>query len=251
MSLSAHCDATARAAERLVGGARHIVGDRHRVVVEPGGHEARVVGHIDHELRPNLAGDLCERAVGNLTGVGTRARHDELRLVLTGEPRHLIEVEAVVLTANTIVDKVVEDARGVELHAVREVAAVGQIEGKHGVACLQSREIDRGVGLAAGMRLHVHVLGPEETLEPVAGEVLDLVHELAAAVVPPARIALGVLVREHAPHRLHDGRAREVLTGDHLEAFLLTHLFGGHGRPNLGIILFEKIHGGPPQGALR
>ena len=39
------------------------------------------------------------------------------------------------------------------------------------------------VGLAPGVRLHVGVLGAEELLGAVDGELLDHVDELAAAVV--------------------------------------------------------------------
>ena len=43
------------------------------------------------------------------------------------------------------------------------------------------------------MRLHVRVLGPEERLGAVDRELLDLVDDLAPAVVAPARVALGYL----------------------------------------------------------
>jgi hypothetical protein len=45
----------------------------------------------------------------------------------------------------------------------------------------------RGVGLRAGMRLHVRVVGAEQLLGAVDRELLDLVHHLAAAVVALAR----------------------------------------------------------------
>ena len=61
----------------------------------------------------------------------------------------------------------------VQLHAVRQMAAVGQVEPQHRVARLERREIDRHVGLRAAVRLHVGVLGAEQLLRPVAGQVLD------------------------------------------------------------------------------
>jgi hypothetical protein len=67
------------------------------------------------------------------------------------------------------------------------------------------------------VRLHVGVLGAEERLDPVAGEVLDVVDDLVAAVVALAGIALGVLVGEHRAGGLHHGRRREVLRGDELQ----------------------------------
>src|SRR4029077_3294289 len=60
------------------------------------------------------------------------------------------------------------------------------------------------------------VLRREELLEPVDGQLLDLINHLAPAVVPLPGIALGVLVGERRPHRVDDGAAGEVLAGDEL-----------------------------------
>ena len=48
---------------------------------------------------------------------------------------------------------------------------------------------------APAVRLHVRVLGAEQLLRAIDGEFLDDVDHLAAAVVAPAGIPLGVLVR--------------------------------------------------------
>ena len=66
------------------------------------------------------------------------------------------------------------------------------------VARLQQRVVDGRVGLRARVRLDVRVLGAEQRLRAVDRELLDHVDELAAAVVALARIALGVLVGQHA-----------------------------------------------------
>ncbi len=69
---------------------------------------------------------------------------------------------------------------------------------------LEQREHRRGVGLGAGVRLHVGELGAEQGLDPVDGQLLDHVDVLAAAVIALARVALGVLVGQHRALRLHD-----------------------------------------------
>ena len=56
---------------------------------------------------------------------------------------------------------------------------------------------------------------------------LDLVDELAAAVVALARVALGVLVGQDAADRPQDRGADEVLRGDQLDAVALPPLFLG------------------------
>ena len=88
-------------------------------------------------------------------------------------------------------------------------------------------EVDGHVRLRARVRLDVGVLGSEELLRAVDRELLDLVDDLAAAVVAPARIALGVLVRRHAADGLEHARPGEVLGGDQLDlAALAVELVG-------------------------
>jgi len=58
------------------------------------------------------------------------------------------------------------------------------------------------------VRLDVGVLGAEELLGALDGELLDLVDEFAAAVPALGRVALGVLVGEHAALGLHHGAGR-------------------------------------------
>ena len=98
--------------------------------------------------------------------------------------------------------------------AVRQVAAVRQAHAEDRVAGLEHAEVDRHVRRRAGMGLHVHVLGAEELLRALDGQRLHRVGELAAAVVAPVGIALGVLVREDRTLRLEHRLAHVVLGGD-------------------------------------
>jgi hypothetical protein len=100
---------------------------------------------------------------------------------------------------------------------VRQVAAVRELEREDRVARLQGRHVHSHVRLRPRVGLHVRVLGTEKLLRAVDRRLLDLVHDLAAAVVAPARVALGVLVRRHRPNRLEDRGPGEVLGGDQLD----------------------------------
>ena len=65
-------------------------------------------------------------------------------------------------------------------------------------------------------------LAAEEPAGPLDRQVLGDVDELAAAVVAPARIALGVLVGHHRALRLEHGAADDVLRGDQLDLVALA-----------------------------
>jgi len=190
--------------------------------VVSGGHEAGDVGHIDHHERAHFVRDGAEGGEVEGAGVGGGPDHDELGLVLQGQAADLVHVDLLGLPVHVVADELVEDAGAVQGVAVGEVAAVGQIQAQHGVARLQDGEVHRHVGLGAAVGLHVGVLGPEELLGAGAGEILDGVDVDAAAVVPAAGIALGVLVGEVAAHGLHDRPGSVVLGGDELQMMALA-----------------------------
>ena len=116
--------------------------------------------------------------------------------------------------------------------------------GEDRVAGLERAEVDGHVRLRAGVRLHVRVLGFEEGLRPVDGELLDLVDHLAAAVVAAAGVALGVLVRRHASDGLEHGRPGEVLGGDQLDRAALALELASDQLDEVGVDVRER---GPPQ----
>ena len=122
----------------------------------------------------------------------------DLRPVLAREGAHLVLVDDAGLAGDAVVDDRVEPAREVDLQAVGQVAAVVEPQREHRVARLEEPEVDGHVRLRARVRLDVRVLGAEQLLRAVDRELLDLVDELAAAVVAAPGIALGVLVREDA-----------------------------------------------------
>src|SRR5229473_1332601 len=90
------------------------------------------------------------------------------------------------------------------------------------VAGLEQRHEHRLVGLRAGMRLHVREAAVEQLAGTVDGELLGLVDLLAAAVVAPAGIALGIFVGEHRARRFEHGARDDVLRGDQLDLLALA-----------------------------
>src|SRR5207237_8262807 len=82
---------------------------------------------------------------------------------------------------------------------------------------VEHRRVAAYVRLRPRVRLDVRMLGAEELLRAVDRELLDLIDEVAAAVVAPPGVALGVLVGRRRPDRLEDRRPREVLRRDQLD----------------------------------
>ena len=241
--LAAQDEPRPRPGERLVRRRGDEVAVRHRARVDPGRDEAREVGHVAEKERADLVGNLAEAPRLYGPRIGGAATDDQLRPVLLREREHVVVVDDVALTRDAVVDDVVEPAREVDLEAVRQVTAVRELEREDRVARFQAGEVDGHVRLRTRVRLHVRVLRAEELLRAVDGQLLDLVDHLAAAVVAPAGIPLGVLVRRHAADCLQHRRPGEVLGGDQLDLAALPLELAAEQIRDLGIHFGEA--GGP------
>ncbi|MNE71681.1 hypothetical protein D3C80_1675770 [compost metagenome] len=126
---------------------------------------------------------------------------------------------------------------------------MGQAHAEDGVACLQQGEVDGAVGLGAGVGLDVGVVGAEQFLGAIDGQLLDDVDVFAATVVALARVAFGVLVGQHRALGFHHRRAGVVFGGDQLDVLFLALGFLLHGGEQVGIVAGEgqitAEHGGP------
>ena len=105
------------------------------------------------------------------------------------------------------------------------MAAVREIHGQNLVARFNGGEIDRHVRLRAAVRLHVHVLGAEQSLGAIDRQLLDRIDILAAAIPAFLRITFGVFVRQHAALRFHHRAAGEIFRRDQLDVFALPFFF--------------------------
>jgi hypothetical protein len=71
--------------------------------------------------------NLGESAEVDLARVGAGTGDDEFRPVLPRQPGDLVEVDALVITADAVAEDAVELAGEVQAHAVGQVAAVSQV----------------------------------------------------------------------------------------------------------------------------
>src|SRR5207253_1515185 len=123
-----------------------------------------------------------------------------------------------------------------------EMTAMRQIQPENRVARLQDGEVCAHVGLAAGVRLHIGVLGAKKSFGAVAGQVFDDIGILAAAVIAPAGIAFGVLIGEDRAHGLEHRLADKIFRGNQLQAFVLAGDFLVNGGGDRRIDFGESFH---------
>ena len=205
-----------------MGGEGDDVAVRHWVGMHATGNEPGDVGGVEHEQGPNLVGDLPQRRRLDDARIGRGPCHDQLGPGLPGLIPEFIHVDALVATGQAVRHEVVQLAAGVDWRAVGEVPAVVEAQAQNGVSGLEQGLVDGHVGVSTRVGLHVGVVGPEQGLDPLAGQVLHLVDVHVSAVVPLAGVALGVLVGQHRAAGLQYGRRSKVLGGDQLQGRVLT-----------------------------
>ncbi|MOA01199.1 hypothetical protein D3C78_1205900 [compost metagenome] len=118
---------------------------------------------------------------------------------------------------------------------------MGQAHAEDGVTGVQQGQVHGTVGLGAGVRLDVGVVGAEQLLGAVDGQLLDLVHMLATAVVALARVAFGVLVGQAAALGLHHALAGVVFRGDQLDVVFLTTFFFLDGAEQFVVVTLDLV----------
>ena len=236
----------ARAAERLVRRRGHQVGVRERARVDIGGDETGDVGHIDEQDGADVLGDRRHPLEIPEPRIRRRAADDQLRPDVLRLGGHRVVVDPLRVLPHAIGMDLVQPAREIEPHPVREMATVGQVHAHDPVAGLEDAEVGDHVRLRTRVRLDVDVLGAgEEGERSVLGESLGDVNELAATVVALARQAFGVLVGEPGALRLHDGRRRVVLARDQLDLVVLAPPLTEHRLPQDRVELGDRLEGEP------
>ncbi len=210
------------AAQRLVRGARHVIRVGHGIGVDAADHQSAEVGHVHHQGRADLVGDLAESREIYLPGIRAASRDDYPGLLHSRDLGDGVVVQHLGLAVQPVVDDPVEYARKVGGRAVGEVAAASQVHRHQRLAGLDGGLVDGHVGRRARVRLDVRVLAAEELPGPLDRYDLGLVDRLAAGVVPLARVTLGIFVGEHRALRLEHGWRSVVLAGYEVDLALLA-----------------------------
>ena len=115
------------------------------------------------------------------------------------------------------------------------MAALTQLHAQDRVTRLEQGEVHRHIGGAARVWLYVGVLGAEQLLGAVDGQLLDIVDERDALVVAGAWVAFGVFDVEMRRQALQDRGRGVVLAGDEVQRACVALTVGLHERPHVWI----------------
>ena len=84
------------------------VGDFDRVVMNSTRNQPGVVSHVNKQLGTYFVCNLFEFGVVNLTRVGTRTGNDQFWFVLSGQRCDLVEIDSVIVFANSLIVEIVQ-----------------------------------------------------------------------------------------------------------------------------------------------
>ncbi len=227
--------AGAGAPQRLVRGGGDDVGPLAGVGMNARGDKPGKVRHVDQQESAHRIGNPAEAWEIENTRIGAAAGDDQLGLMLLGQAREFVVIDALVVFAHAVRNHFVRLAGEIQMVAVSQVAAVRQVEAQDGVTGLQHRRIGRLIGLRSGMGLHVNVLGAEQFFGPVARQIFNDIDELAAAVIALAGVALGVLVGQDAASGFEHGFGSEIFARDQFQLRALALCLMTDGVVNFGV----------------
>ena len=233
--LAGEDQAAARPAQRLVRSAGDDIRDAHRARVEPDRYQARVVRNIRHQQRADAVGDRAKALPVDRERIRGRARDYHLRPVFARESLDLIVIDRFGRGIEPVGHGMVNLAARIDRRAMCQMAAVRERHAEERVAGFEQCRIHREVGLRSGVRLDVRILGVEQFFGALDRQPLRDIDVLAAAVIAFARVALGILVREHRTLRRKHARARVILRRDQFDMVFLPPRFALDCRPQFGV----------------
>ena len=172
----------------------------------------------------------------------TRPGDNHLGPVLFGEGADLVVIDIPVFV-QAVGHHPVMLARKVDGRTVGEMAAVGEVHAQDRVADVAEREIDRLIGLCARVGLHIGMLGAKQLAGTAAGDLLDNIDTLAAAVVALAGVALSILVGQNRPHRREDRGGDDVFARNQFDIAALAFKLLLHGGADFWIAGADKADG--------
>ena len=189
------------------------------------GDQPGEMGDVDDEIGADRVANRAEAGEVPMPRVGRAAGDDELRLVLARQRLDLIHVDPLRRPVDPIGDHLEPAAGHVDRRAVSQMPARREIETHEHVAGLHEGHEHALIGLAAGIGLHIGEPAVEQSASALDREILGDVDELAAAVVPLARISFRVFVGHDRALRLEHRPRDDVLRGDELDRVALAAEF--------------------------
>lgn len=191
-ALAEEDDASAWAAQRLVRRCGHNVGKLEWRRYLLGGNQASHMRHIGHQIGADFVADLTESSVIEQPGIARDASNDDLRPERARRLCQLVVVDQTRLRIYLVRHALKEDGCGRDFlagreEAVRQMAAIGQIQAHNTIVWTQYARVDSQVGRRPRIRLHIDaplsVAEIEKFKSTCLRQALNLINKLITAII--------------------------------------------------------------------
>ena len=123
--------------------------------MHPAGDQPGKMRHVDHQIGADLIGDRAKTGKVDDPRIGAAAGDDQLWPVLARQPLDLVEIDARVLPADAVSDRVKPFPGQIGPGAVSQMSARGKRHTEDRVARAQQSQQNSLVCLRARMRLNI------------------------------------------------------------------------------------------------
>ncbi len=190
--------------------------------MEAGRYEPGYMRYVHEHKCAHRIRDLPELFKIYCAGVSRCAHEYHLRLVFCGYTGDLVIVERLCLAIYAIRDYIIEFTGKIMRVAVRKMASACQVHSHDRIARLKHGKIYDHVGLRAGMRLDIDMLGAKKFLSALYRYGLDLVDVFATVIPSCFRITFRIFIGKDGSLRLEDRFAYKIFACDKLYIAVLA-----------------------------
>ena len=120
---------------------------------------------------------------------------------------------------------------------MRQVTSMRGVHSQNGVSGLEGGKIYRHIGLGAGVRLDVDMIGPEELFGPLDSQGLHDIDKFAPIVVSLSRVTFGVFVGHDAALGFENRLAHKIFRWNQFQFSRLSPGFLENGTGYVGICI--------------
>ncbi len=206
-----------RSAQRLVRRRGNHLRMRHRRRIDPAGHQPGKVRHVDQQPGTDLVGDGPKSGKIDDPRIGAAAADNQLGLLPQRDGPHFVEFDQTGVRIDPVVHRAPDGPAVIDIVPVRKMPTMRQRHAEQSFAGRNQRHKGREIRLRTRMWLDVGVLGAEQRLGSIDGQLLDFVDDLIATVIALARIPFGIFVGQRGAHRIDHRPRREVLARNQFE----------------------------------
>ncbi len=189
-----------------MGGRASDIRNLHWAGINSGSNQTRHMRHIDKQIRTHFVGNIPKTLPVHYPGIGAKAGNDHFWFVFLRQRFDLLVINLSGFLIKPVLESLENLTGKIYFGAVGQVATMRQAHPQDGIARLQQRQINGGIGLRTRMRLDIGVISRKEFFYPINSQLLGNINILTAAIITFGRITFCVFIGQNGTLCFHHPR---------------------------------------------